>query len=122
MAEVMSFRKIVMPGHLNPAHRLFGGLMMSWLDEAGALYAVCQMKSTSLVTKKFSEVMFNTPVKNGDILEFMASTKAVGKTSLTVTIRVIKKFEQPEVAAVTCDIVFVKVDEQGNSIPHGIGS
>ena len=30
---------IVQPGHLNGAHRLFGGILMQWIDEAAGIVA-----------------------------------------------------------------------------------
>ena len=39
-ATVMTFRRLVKPEDLNPANFLFGGRIMEWADEAGALYAI----------------------------------------------------------------------------------
>lgn len=33
---ICKYRKIAMPGDMNPGGSLFGGTMMSWLDEAAA--------------------------------------------------------------------------------------
>ena len=37
---------------------LFGGLMLSWLDEAGATLAAEICESPRMVTKKITEVIF----------------------------------------------------------------
>ena len=65
---MLTHRKLVMPGDENPAKRLFGGRLMQWADEATALYAMCQMRTKSLVTLKISEVLFKNPARSGDIL------------------------------------------------------
>lgn len=120
-SKIQTFRKLVRVGDLNSGHRLFGGTMLAWADEAAAMYAMCQLKTKSLVTLKFSEVIFKEPVLNGDIVEFHASTKAVGKTSFTVELEVTTKaFEdEPSKVVLTCEVVFVTIDRaSGKSVPH----
>jgi len=79
MKPTMTYRKLVMPGDENPAKRLFGGRLMQWADEAAALFAMCQMRTSSIVTLKMSEVLFKNPAVSGDILEFWTKLKKVGR-------------------------------------------
>ena len=44
---------------------LFGGIMLSWLDEAAATMAYEVCRSPSMVTLKIEEVLFGKPVKIG---------------------------------------------------------
>ena len=122
MNATMTFRKLVMPGDLNPAGRLFGGKVMMWADEAAALYAMCQLETKRLVTMKVSEILFKEPVKEGDVLEFMASTLKVGRTSFTVNLDVVRKsIEDKTIVSPTvlsCQFTFVTVDFSGASTPH----
>lgn len=118
--KTLTFRKLVKPEDLNPAQTLFGGRMMAWIDEAAALFVMCQLKTSQIVTLKVSELIFKEPVKNGNFLEFYASTKVVGKSSITVHIEVfVKDFKSGTLKeVVSCELTFVHVDEQGRSTPH----
>jgi acyl-CoA hydrolase len=122
----MTFRKLVMPGDLNPAHRLFGGRIMFWADEAAAMYAMCQLETKQLVTLKVSDILFKEPVKEGDVLEFMANTLKVGRTSYTVNIDVRRKSIEdktlPSPVVLSCQFTFVTVDAEGHSTPHKFAS
>jgi acyl-CoA hydrolase len=138
---IMTYRKLVMPGDENPAKRLFGGRLMQWADEAAALYAMCQMRTKSIVTLKISEVLFKNPAMTGDILEFWTQTKQVGHTSLTVDCIVTRKHiglplaapEAPETEngsylgdpadiILSCSFIFVSIDPAGRPIPHALSS
>lgn len=117
----LTYRKIVMPEDLNPANRLFGGRMMQWADEAAALYAMCQLQTKQLVTLKVTEILFKEGVQRGDFLEFYASVAKAGNTSLTVHLEVKRKIvEAPQSSPIvlSCDFVFVTIDENGKAIPH----
>jgi acyl-CoA hydrolase len=125
----MTYRKLVMPEDENPAKRLFGGRLMQWSDEAAALYAMCQMRTQSLVTLKISEVLFKNPARSGDILEFWTRKKRVGRTSLTVECVVTRKkigdkLDEPRLQAtddsliLSCEFVFVAIDAKGKPTPH----
>jgi acyl-CoA hydrolase len=87
MDKTMSFRKIVMPGDLNPSNRLFDGRMMEWLDKAAAIYATCQLETNQLVTLKVSQLIFKSPAHQGDIVEFFCSIGNCGTLSFTVRVR-----------------------------------
>lgn len=121
-ADVLTYRRLVMPGDLNPANRLFGGEIMKWADEAAAMYAMCQLQTKQMVTLKVSEILFKEPVKQGDLLEFWASTARAGNSSFTVALKVVRKeIEAPDAEHATvlsCEFVFVTVDENGKAIKH----
>ena len=123
-SRVVTFRKLVMPKDLNPANRLFGGTMVSWIDESAALYVMCQAKTQNLVTLKFSEILFKKAVKQGDFLTFEAETLKIGKSSLTVNIEVFSKdVRNPELKELvcSCEAVFVSINpDTGLSVPHGL--
>lgn len=121
-AEVITYRRLVMPGDLNPANRLFGGKLLQWLDEAAALYVMCQLRSSSIVTVKISEVVFTEPVAAGDFLEFKARTSKIGRSSIEVGIDVQRKpVESPDnrKTVLTCAMTFVQIDPQTQKpTPH----
>lgn len=118
---VRSYRKLVKPEDLNAANSLFGGTLMSWIDEACALYAMCQMQSRRVVTLKISEVLFKTPAQQGDILEFVCKPIKYGRTSFTIACSVVTKVVEPGDDSrhiATCETVFVAVDAQGKPTPY----
>lgn len=134
----MTYRKLVMPGDENPAKRLFGGKLMQWADEAAALFAMCQMRTKSVVTLKISEILFENPAMSGDILEFWTTVKKIGRTSMTVECMVTRKvigvrldapaapvadsksyMGDPAGIILRCEFVFVSIGEDGKPTPHG---
>lgn len=116
----LTYRALVRPEDLNPAHRLFGGRIMEWADSAAALYVMCQLGTRNIVTLKVSEILFKKPVGNGDFLEFFAENYKVGKTSFTVKLTVMKKdvTNKTTEPVLECVFVFVAVNDDGQPIPH----
>lgn len=117
----MSLR-LIMPGDLNAAGRLFGGRLMEWVDEIAALYCMSQLARKQIVTKKISEVIFNEPADLRDVLEFFCRVKNAGRTSVTIECLVMTKILSPNdriKLIVACDLVFVAIDEHGRPEAHG---
>jgi len=102
-------RRLVMPNDLNYADSLFGGRALEWIDEEAAIWAICQLETNCLVTKHIGEISFESPALQGDIVEFGLETKAVGRTSITVSCVVRNKATKKTICFAD-DIVFVKVD------------
>ncbi|MDF2180092.1 hotdog domain-containing protein [Aliiglaciecola sp. CAU 1673] len=112
-------RRLVMPNDLNYANALFGGRALEWIDEEAAIYAICQLETNFLVTKHIGEISFESPAVQGDVVEFGLATKAVGRTSITVSCLVRNKATKKTICYAD-DIVFVRVDpETKKPIPHG---
>lgn len=108
--------RLVRPEDLNPAHRLFGGRLMAWIDECAALYVIKTLKTPQVVTLKVSEVLFKEPVFNGDILDFKAAISHVGNTSIFIQVEIQKHVLNDKAfrkVVATCDLVFVHIDEEG---------
>ena len=60
---------------------LFGGVMLSWLDEAGAAFA-CQIADTGrMVTKHMSAVTFEQPVRPGQLIKIYGMFCQLKKTN-----------------------------------------
>jgi len=112
-------RRLVLPSDLNYSNSLFGGRVLQWIDEEAAIYAICQLDTTSLVTKHISEVSFESPALQGDVVEFGLETKKVGKTSITLSCLVRNKATKKTICLAD-DIVFVQVDPDTRlPKPHG---
>lgn len=121
---IEGYRKLVMPQDLNAANRLFGGTLMSWFDEAAALYAMCVAKTKNVVTLKVSEVIFKEPMMQGDFLTFRTSLVAKGTSSLTIQVEAFAKDitrSEPNKLVCHCEMIFVTINpETGRGIPHNI--
>ncbi len=110
MEPYVVYKKFVMFSDLNPAKRLYGGTMMSWVDEAAAIFAYEQLSSEKhFVTLKISEVLFDRPARLGDLLTFYAGLRQVGRTSFKVSISVRNR----DLEIVSCEVTFVALDKNG---------
>jgi acyl-CoA hydrolase len=112
-------RKLIMPSHLNGANTLFGGQALAWIDEEAAIYAACQTRTASLVTKVMSAIDFKAPAHLGDIIEIGTDLVKIGRTSITVSATMRNKSTKNVILTVD-EIVFVCVDANGTPTPHGI--
>lgn len=111
-------RKWIKPEDLNPNGSLFGGSLLKWIDEEGAIYAMCQLEAPRVVTKLISEINFVSSGKLGDIVEMGMTATDFGRTSITLKCEVRNKVTKK--AILTIDrMVFVNVNENSEPIPHG---
>jgi acyl-CoA thioesterase YciA len=109
-----AIRITLLPRDTNSAGTIFGGVILSYIDMAGAIEAHRHTGMPRFVTVAMREVIFHKPVFVGDLVSFYAETVSVGKTS--ITIRVIVETERvgstTEVLRVTeAEVVYVAVDE-----------
>lgn len=72
---------------------LFGGDMMSFMDKTAGITSSLVSHNRRFVTRKVSELIFHSPVRAGDVMEFYAHISRKGNTSITVDIKV--KVYQP---------------------------
>jgi acyl-CoA thioesterase YciA len=117
----IAIRVIMFPKDTNPTGTVFGGVILSHLDMAGAFEA---RKHTAghLVTKAMHEVEFVAPVHLGDTVTFYTRTVKTGRTSVTVEIDVDAQRTGPQgnrdtVHVTSATVVYVAVDENGTPIP-----
>ncbi|HEX6982582.1 MAG TPA: hotdog domain-containing protein, partial [Balneolaceae bacterium] len=107
------------PHDLNAGGTLFGGSVLSWIDEEAAIYAICQLGKGNIVTKFMTEINFVSSARLGDIIEIGMETVKFGRTSITVRCEVRHKFSKRVIIEID-EIVFVHLDEQGRPTPHNI--
>ena len=116
-----ALRIILLPKDTNGAGTIFGGVILSYIDLAGAVEARRHCNSL-FVTVAMREIEFHQPVYVGDIVSFYTETRRIGTTSITVGVRVeairIRGDEAGEHIQVTeGEVVYVAMDENGNTIP-----
>lgn len=98
---------------------LFGGVMLSWLDEAAAAFA-CQVADTGrMVTKHISALTFERPVRPGQLIKIYGRCVKIGNTSLTIGIEARRHsiYNGTQKLACKCEMVFVRIDGDGEPVP-----
>ncbi len=114
-----AIRVLMMPRDTNPLGTIFGGLILSYIDQAGAVEASRHSKR-KLVTVAMHEVKFIAPVFVGDLVSFYAETIKIGNTSITirVTVDANRGRDPHETVRVTqAEVVYVAIDEPGKPVP-----
>jgi acyl-CoA thioesterase YciA len=114
-----AIRITLLPRDTNSQGTIFGGVILSHIDIAGAIEAHRRTKMPRFVTVAMREVIFHKPVFVGDLLSFYAETVSIGTTSITV--RVIVETERLSVSServrvTEAEVVYVAVDENRNKI------
>lgn len=116
-----AIRVVMMPRDTNPMGTIFGGIILSYIDQAGAVEAH-RHSEKKLVTVAMHEVKFIAPVFVGDLVSFYTETVRVGRTSITVRVTVDAKRGAPphETVRVTqAEVVYVAVEPSGQSVALG---
>ena len=114
-----AIRVVMMPRDTNPLGTIFGGLILSYIDQAGAVHAR-QISTKNLVTVAMHEVKFIAPVFVGDLVSFYAETLRIGNTSITVRVTVdARRSDAPHqtVRVTQAEVVYVAVEEPGHPVP-----
>ena len=114
-----AIRVLMMPRDTNPAGTIFGGVILSYIDQAGAEEAK-HHGARRLVTVAMNEVIFHEPVYVGDLVSFYTELVRIGKTSITirVTVESSRYHDRSEVVQVTeAELTYVNVDPGGRPMP-----
>jgi Acyl-CoA hydrolase len=111
--------KICRAGEIGLNGNLFGGTMLSWLDEAGAAFAGHLCRTPALVTLKMEEVVFRRPVKISHHVRIYACAHRVGTSSLTIDVEARRFDFSHDLEELVCStrIIYVKIDGEGNPMP-----
>lgn len=112
-------RKLIKPEDLNATGTLFGGSVLSWIDEEAAIFVTCQLGKGNIVTKYMTEINFVSSARIGDIIEIGMETIKFGESSITIRCEVRNKFSKNSIIKID-KIVFVHLDEEGRPAPHGV--
>jgi len=67
---------------------LFGGDMMARMDKVAGITASLLSRNPRFLTLKVSELLFHSPVRAGEIIEFYVAITRPGRTSMTLQIEV----------------------------------
>ena len=113
-----AIRVLMMPRDTNAHGTIFGGVILSYIDQAGAIEARRQGVGMML-TVSMDKVVFHQPVRVGDLVSFWTETLRIGNTSITtkVTVDSIREGGKERVTVTEAQVVYVNVDAQGRPAP-----
>ena len=112
-------KHLVRPEHLNGGNTLFGGTLLAWIDEATAIHAIEKIGSTNVATVAMSNIIFERPVRAGNLVRIATTLTAVGLTSITFRVKVTVRGSRKAVITVE-RVVYVALDAAGKPHPHGL--
>lgn len=101
------------------SNNMFGGSLISLIDDAAGSYASQLCDTPHVVTIKFDELIFKKPVKVGNILKVYGKVTRFGTTSLELYIEVRKHnvYTGEQEIVTHTSVTFVRVDDDGNAVP-----
>jgi len=114
----LTVRVVTLPRDTNALGSIFGGYILSHIDQAAAEHARV-VAPARYVTKVIREVNFIAPVKLGESVSFYTKTVKIGTTSHTVEVVVyaMSPGSGSDVRVTTAEVVMVSIDEQGMPRP-----
>lgn len=108
-----AIRVLMMPRDTNAQGTIFGGVILSYVDQAGAIEARRQ-GSNIMVTVAMDKIVFHEPVFVGDLVSFWCETVRIGNTSITVKVVVdVARGNEPykRVLVTEAQVVYVNLGE-----------
>ena len=111
-----AIRITMLPRDTNSQGTIFGGVILSYIDMAGAIEAHRRTGMERFVTVAMREVIFHQPVFVGDLVSFYSETIKVGNTSITTRVVVeAERYGSPGVKALVteAEVIYVAVDKAG---------
>jgi acyl-CoA thioesterase YciA len=112
-----AIRVLMMPRDTNAHGTIFGGVILSYIDQAGAIEARRQGLQF-MVTVSMDRVVFHEPVFVGDLVSFWTETLKIGTTSITtkVTVEALRPLTR-RVTVTEAQVVYVNVGEDRKPKP-----
>ncbi len=113
-----AIRVLMMPRDTNYHGTIFGGVILSHIDQAGAVAAI-RAGCRQVVTVAMDKVEFHQPVRVGELVSFYTEIVSVGNTSITIQVCVeaTKRDGRDSVPVTRAQVTYVNVDTEGNKIP-----
>ena len=111
----LAIQVVMMPRDTNPHGTIFGGVILSYIDQAGAIGARREVvqaggKLPMLLTVAINRVEFKKPVLVGDVVRFLTRLIRIGRTSITMHVDVEVEREGKVLHVTEAELVYVGVD------------
>ena len=121
----LALKAVMMPRDTNPHGTIFGGVTMSYIDQAGVVGARRAIRRAGwpvqpLVTVAMNGVEFHEPVFVGDVVSFFTEVVRVGRTSLTMRVTVETEREEKTMRLTEAEVTYVAVkldDDDRRPVP-----
>jgi len=114
-----AIRVMLLPKDTNAQGTIFGGVILSHIDLAGAVEAQRHTRN-KIVTVAMREIVFHEPVFVGDTVSFYTSVVKKGRTSITVGVCVeAQRADNPDIVVkvTEAETIFVAIDRSGKPTP-----
>jgi acyl-CoA thioesterase YciA len=111
----LAIQVVMMPCDTSPHGTIFGGVLLSYIDQAGAIgahHAVVKAGGPrpAVVTVAINRVEFKQPVLVGDVVRFLTRPLRIGRTSITMQVRVEAERDGQVLHVTEAELVYVGVD------------
>jgi acyl-CoA thioesterase YciA len=117
-AHEPAIRVVAMPADANAYGDIFGGWLVSLMDNAGGLTAARRAKGRA-VTVAIDGMQFLEPVKVGDEVSVYAEIEHIGRSSMAIHIEAWRRprHEEDMIKVTEAKFTFVAVDDAGHPRP-----
>ena len=121
----LALKSAMMPKDTNQYGTIFGGVLLSYIDQAGAVGADHEIRSqgwpqTALVTVALNKVEFHEAVFVGDVVSFHTHAVRIGTTSITIHVTVEADRGAGAVKLTEADVTYVAVDLAAGRKPRNL--
>lgn len=111
----LAVKAVMMPRDTNPYGTIFGGVLLSFIDQAGVVGAHAWMAQEDLphrplVTVAMNQVEFHEPVFVGDTVSFLTQVERVGRTSITMHVDVTAERDRQTIKLTEASVTYVAVE------------
>ncbi len=111
----LAVQVMMMPNEVNPQGTIFGGVILSHIDQAGAIGARREVVQAGgpipfLVTVAMNRVEFKRPVFVGDVVRFLTRLVRMGRTSVTMQVSVEAERGHQVIPVTEAEVVYVGID------------
>jgi acyl-CoA thioesterase YciA len=114
----LAIQVVMMPRDVNPNGAIFGGVILSYIDQAGAIGARREVMQGGgapppLATVALNRVEFKRPVLVGDVVRFWTRKVRIGRTSITMQVSVDAERGTETLHVTEAEVVYVGLDPAG---------
>ncbi|MCP4886454.1 MAG: hotdog domain-containing protein [Rubripirellula sp.] len=114
----LAIKVVMMPRDTNPHGTIFGGVLLSYIDQAGAVGAYHEIRQLghgdqSIVTVGMKSVEFHRPVFIGDVVSFWTRQTRVGRSSITMHVEVEAERGGRTEKLTEAEVTYVVVEQKG---------
>jgi acyl-CoA thioesterase YciA len=111
----LAIQVVMMPCDTSPLGSIFGGVILSYIDQAGAIGARHEVLHAGgelpfVVTVAMNRVEFHQPVLVGDVVRFLTRLVRLGRTSITMHVTVEAERGKEVLKVTEAEVVYVGID------------